>query len=154
MQLQKEKKSYKDKKLGYFQTEKEVTTLYITGLVYSKTEKDIKELLEKYGKVAYVKVVMDLELERSKGIAFVQMINAKHAQKAIDELNGTQIDGRIFKISIADNRRAPRIQKANKSIKTQTVETSKKEAPVAKKPIRRPYKKTGLDKLKTYLGAK
>ena len=40
----------------------------------------------------------------SKGIAFAQMPNGKHAKAAIEALNGSQYDGRTLKVSIAKRR--------------------------------------------------
>ena len=93
-----------ERKILYYQKDPSVTTLYIGNLRYTKTEKDLKVLLEKFGKVKYVKLVVDPKTNKSKGIAFAQMPNKKHALLAIESLNDSQLDGRSLKVSIAKDR--------------------------------------------------
>ena len=58
-------------------------------------------MFEKFGVVNYVKLVKDSSTQLSKGIAFVQMLNRKHAKQAISILNDSELDGRTLKVSIA-----------------------------------------------------
>jgi RNA recognition motif-containing protein len=81
--------------------DKDLMTIYIGNLSYNKREGEIKKIFQKFGKVTYVKIVLDSKTERSKGIAFVQMPNEKDALKAISELNGSILDERTLKVSIA-----------------------------------------------------
>jgi RNA recognition motif-containing protein len=96
-----------ERKVGYYQQDDTVTTLYVGNLSYKKDEYQIKAMLEKFGKVKYVKIVVDPKTSVSKGIAFVQMPNGKHAKLAIDALNDNLIDGRTLKVSIAKQRANP-----------------------------------------------
>ncbi len=101
----KSKTEFVEKKVGYYQKdESSVTTLYIGNLKYSKDEFQVKTMLEKFGKVKYVKIVVDPKTNESKGIAFAQMPNGKHAKAAIEALNNTQHEGRTLKVSIAKQR--------------------------------------------------
>lgn len=95
-------KSYLDTKIGYFKKDPSVTTIYIGNLVYEKTEIDLKELFEEFGPVNYVKLIKDPNTHKSKGIAFIQMLNKDQAQNAISTLNGSQLDGRTLKVNIAE----------------------------------------------------
>ncbi len=92
------------KTVGYFQTDPTVTTIYVGNLMYKKSELDLKKMFDKYGKVKFVNLLLDDETKKSKGFAFVQMPNEKHAKAAIAELDGSQVDGRTLKVSIAKNR--------------------------------------------------
>lgn len=38
---------------------------------------------------------------KSKGVAFVDMVNIKDAQTAIEALDGSKVDGRTLKVSLA-----------------------------------------------------
>ena len=50
--------------------------------------------MEEYGAVDSVKIIKDRETGRSKGFAFVEMPDNAAAQKAIDELNQAEFEGR------------------------------------------------------------
>lgn len=83
---------------------KPFTTVYIGNLDYGRDERDIKELFSRYGKVKSVKIVLDTETEKSKGIAFVQMPEDIEAKSAIKGLNGLRFDNRTLKVSEANDR--------------------------------------------------
>ena len=101
---QKNQNKVTERKTGYFQKDPSVTTIYVGNLRYKRDEKDIKKMFEQYGKVAYAKLVIDEKTQKSKGIAFVQMPNKTSAMKAINTLNGKQVDGRTLKVSVALDR--------------------------------------------------
>ena len=89
------------KSVGDLKKDAEMTTIYVGNLNYNKSEQGLLEIFRKYGYVNFVRVSRDKQTHRSKGIAFIQMQNKKSALKAIDELNGTQLDGRTLKVSVA-----------------------------------------------------
>lgn len=68
--------------------------IYIGNLNYRVREEDLKQVLEKYGVVNSVKVIIDRETGRSKGFAFVEMPDDTAAKKAITELNEAEFEGR------------------------------------------------------------
>jgi RNA recognition motif-containing protein len=103
----KDEGEFLERKVGYYQQDDTVTTLYVGNLSYDKDEYQIKAMLEKFGKVKYVKIVVDPKTSVSKGIAFVQMPNGKHAKSAIDALNNKTMDGRTLKVSVAKKRANP-----------------------------------------------
>ena len=90
--------------VGYFQKDPSVTTIYVGNLRYTTTEMDLKKIFERFGKVKYVNLVQDKETNKNTGIAFVQMPNGKHAKESITQLDGTELDGRTLKVSVAQNR--------------------------------------------------
>ena len=94
---------YLDTKFGRFNKNAGCTTIYIGNMDFEKTELEIKDLFEAYGFVNYVKIIKDPETHNSKGIAFVQMNNSKHAKLAIKTLNASELDGRTLKVSEAEN---------------------------------------------------
>jgi len=49
-------------------------------------------------------VITDRDTGQSKGFAFVEMSSDSEAQKAIQELNGTSVDGREIKVNEAKPR--------------------------------------------------
>ena len=68
--------------------------IYIGNLNYRVREEDLKQVMEEYGAVDSVKIIKDRETGRSKGFAFVEMPDSTEAQKAINELNEAEFEGR------------------------------------------------------------
>jgi len=75
--------------------------LYVGNLSYSTTEANLSELFGAFGEVTSVTLITDRMSGRSKGFAFVEMAEQDAAQKAIDQLNGKEVDGRALKVAEA-----------------------------------------------------
>ena len=82
--------------------------LYVGNLDYSTTEMALNELFSQVGEVVSVNLITDRMSGRSKGFAFVEMVEYDAAQEAISQLNGKEVDGRALKVAEArpkqDNR--------------------------------------------------
>ena len=76
--------------------------IYISNLSYRIVDSDLKQLFEKYGKVASTKVIIDHNSGRSKCFGFVDMPDKEAMQNAISKLNRTMYDGNI--ISVTESR--------------------------------------------------
>ena len=81
--------------------------LYVGNLPYSATQQTLQETFSKCGSVELVNVITDRDSGQSKGFAFVEMSSDGEAQKAIQELDGTDLDGRTIKVNEAKPK-APR----------------------------------------------
>ncbi|MBG0860490.1 MAG: RNA-binding protein [Bacteroidales bacterium] len=68
--------------------------IYVGSLNFKMVEAELKELFEEYGEVASAKIIFDKYSGKSKGFGFVEMPNEAEAKKAIEELNGAEIQGR------------------------------------------------------------
>jgi RNA recognition motif-containing protein len=68
--------------------------IYVGNLNYRIRENDLKSVMEQFGAVDSVKVIKDRDTGRSKGYAFVEMSDDDEAQKAIEELNEKEFEGR------------------------------------------------------------
>jgi len=75
--------------------------LYVGGLPYSVTEGRLEEIFAEYGSVTSARVISDKFTGQSRGFGFVEMNSSEDAQKAIEALNGTQLDGRTLVINEA-----------------------------------------------------
>ena len=73
--------------------------IFIGNLNYNLTEDDVREIFEEYGELDSVKVITDKFTGRSKGFGFVEMSNEEEAKKAIEELNGAEVDGRSIVVN-------------------------------------------------------
>lgn len=75
--------------------------IYISNLSYNIQNNDLTELFQEYGTITSAKVITDRETGRSRGFAFVEMENDAEGQKAIDELNQAEYDGKVISVAIA-----------------------------------------------------
>jgi len=83
------------------------TKLFIGSLPYATTSDQLKDIFAKVGKVVEANVVIDKMSGRSRGFGFVEMATEEDAKKAVDKLNGSDVDGR--KIFVSEARpQAPR----------------------------------------------
>jgi RNA recognition motif-containing protein len=78
--------------------------IYIGNLHYNVNEEELKEIFKEYGEVMSVIIITDKYTGRSKGFGFIEMRNDEEANKAINNLNGTEIRGRIIKVNQAKER--------------------------------------------------
>lgn len=78
--------------------------LYVSNLGFQVSDADLNELFAAYGTVNSAKVITDKITGRSRGFAFVDMPNDEAAQKAINELDGRDMDGRKISVSVAKPR--------------------------------------------------
>lgn len=76
-------------------------TLYVGNVSYQSTDESLANAFSQAGAVVSAKIVMDKFTGRSRGFAFVEMGSAEEAQKAIDMLDGKDLDGRPLKVNIA-----------------------------------------------------
>ena len=75
--------------------------LYVGGLPYSTTEDTLKETFSQAGTVETATVIIDKMSGRSKGFGFVEMATEEEAQKAIELLNGKDLEGRNITVNEA-----------------------------------------------------
>ena len=75
--------------------------LYVGGLSYDTTENALKETFSQAGTVESATIIIDKISGRSKGFGFVEMSSDEEAQKAIETLNGKELDGRNLTVNEA-----------------------------------------------------
>ena len=85
-------------------------TIYISNLGFNVEDGELKQIFEGYGEVSSAKVIIDHHTGRSKGFGFVDMSD-DDAQRAIDELNQKEYDGKMLNVSEA----RPRTEKPARS---------------------------------------
>ncbi|UCG59954.1 MAG: RNA-binding protein [Phycisphaerales bacterium] len=84
------------------------TRLYVGNLSYDTTEKDLRTLFEQAGTVVKCDLAVDKYTEESRGFGFVEMGSQEEADKAIEQCNGKDLQGRELTVNEA-RPRAPRI---------------------------------------------
>jgi RNA recognition motif-containing protein len=78
--------------------------IYCGNLSYNFSKSDLEALFAPFGDVRSADVIMDRESGRSKGFGFVEMADSGEAQKAIQGLNDSVVDGRPLKVNEAKPR--------------------------------------------------
>jgi len=78
--------------------------IFIAGLSYSVNDDQLRELFASYGEIASAKIITDRATGRSKGYGFVEIEDQEAAERAINELNGTEQHGRTISVSEAKPR--------------------------------------------------
>ncbi len=68
--------------------------LFVGGIPWSLTDTTFSDLFGKIGKVTSAKIIVDKFTQKSKGFGFVEYENDEDADKAIKELNDTELEGR------------------------------------------------------------
>ncbi len=75
--------------------------LYVGNLSYDMSEDTLKDTFSQAGTVESAIVIKDKMSGRSKGFGFVEMSTDEEAQKAIEMLNGKELDGRALTVNEA-----------------------------------------------------
>jgi cold-inducible RNA-binding protein len=75
--------------------------IYVGGLPYATTDAQLQEIFSAHGTVESARVITDKFTGRSRGFGFVEMASQEEAQKAIQALNGTDLDGRNLTVNEA-----------------------------------------------------
>jgi RNA recognition motif-containing protein len=78
--------------------------IYVGNLSFRSTEADLERLFNEYGQVDSAAVITDRDTGRSRGFGFVEMANDDEARKAIEELDGHEIEGRKLRVNEAQPR--------------------------------------------------
>jgi RNA recognition motif-containing protein len=77
--------------------------VYVGNLPWSVTDLDLQNLFAPFGTVESAQVVIDRDSGRSRGFGFVEMVE-QHAARAIEELNGQQIESRELLVNEAHSK--------------------------------------------------
>ena len=87
-----------------------VKKIYVGNLPYSISDAELRTAFEDFGTEERARVVIDKFSGRSKGFGFVTMPDNDEANKAIDALNESDMEGRNVRVNEARPRedRPPR----------------------------------------------
>ena len=75
--------------------------LYVGNLPFSVDKQTLQDTFSQCGTVDSVNVITDRDTGQCKGFAFVEMSSNDEAQRAIQQLNGSSLDGREIKVNEA-----------------------------------------------------
>jgi len=74
-----------------------LSRLYVGNLAHETTEGQLREAFGQFGEISSIKIAADRR-GRMKGFAHVQMADDESAERAMQSLRGTQINGRTLDI--------------------------------------------------------
>jgi RNA recognition motif-containing protein len=80
--------------------EKEVN-IYVGNLSHETNEDSLREAFEAFGQVESVNIIKDRFSGESRGFGFVEMPSKQEAEKAIEEMNGKDLNGRAVNVNEA-----------------------------------------------------
>jgi RNA recognition motif-containing protein len=80
------------------------TRLYVGNLSFSSTSETVREAFARIGEVTDVHIVTDRTSGQSRGFGFVTMGSPAEATKAIESMNGANLDGRPLRVNEAEER--------------------------------------------------
>lgn len=70
--------------------------MYVGNLIYNMTDKELGNLFAPFGKVLSSRIVTDQYTRQSKNIGYVEMADCEEGKKAVNGLNGKEINNRYI----------------------------------------------------------
>jgi cold-inducible RNA-binding protein len=84
--------------------------LYVGNLSFQTSSEELQQLFAQAGTVESATVVEDRDTGRSRGFGFVEMASKEEGEKAIQQFNGTDLNGRNLTV----NEARPREDRGNR----------------------------------------
>ena len=82
--------------------------LFVGSLSWNTDDNGLREAFAQFGEISEATVITDRYSGRSRGFGFVTFENDEDADKAIEALNDSELDGRTIKVDVAQDRRRDR----------------------------------------------
>ncbi len=82
--------------------------IFVGNLASTVKEDELRALFSQHGKVDSVKIIRDMFTQTSKGFGFIEMPGKAEAQKALDELNTYELNGKKLTVNEARPQRERR----------------------------------------------
>jgi RNA recognition motif-containing protein len=79
--------------------------LFVGGLSWGTSDDGLRAAFEQFGEIVEAKVVLDRDSGRSRGFGFVTFEDDAAATRAVEEMNGTELEGRNIRVDEAHDRR-------------------------------------------------
>ncbi|XP_044481190.1 small RNA-binding protein 11, chloroplastic-like [Mangifera indica] len=83
--------------------------LFVKGLSFSTTEDTLANAFSQFGEVVEAKIIFNKTSNRSKGYGYVTFNSVDEAEKALSDMNGKILEGRVlFVDNVRPRRPGPR----------------------------------------------
>ena len=76
--------------------------IFVAKLNFKTKREDLEKAFAVYGQVTSAKIVSNKDTGRSKGYGFIEMPHNDEANRAIEGLNNSQLDGREIIVKLAN----------------------------------------------------
>ncbi|XP_050220377.1 28 kDa ribonucleoprotein, chloroplastic [Mercurialis annua] len=80
--------------------------LFVGNLSWSVTSESLTEAFQEYGNVIGARVLYDGETGKSRGYGFVCYPTREEMEKALESLNGVEVEGRALRVSLAEGKKS------------------------------------------------
>ncbi|MGH9523659.1 MAG: RNA recognition motif domain-containing protein [Terriglobales bacterium] len=75
--------------------------IYVGNLSFHTDEESLRQAFSQFGQVDNVNIIRDRDTGQPRGFAFVEMSNDSEADTAMQQLNGSALDGRNLTVNEA-----------------------------------------------------
>jgi len=75
--------------------------IYVGNLPYTVNSDELKKIFSEFGEIVDAIVITDKMSGRSKGFGFVEFADEEMAKKAVDSMNGKELEGRGLVVNVA-----------------------------------------------------
>lgn len=96
-------KSRKEREAELGARAKEFTNVYVKNFGEDMDDEKLRELFNKYGNAMSIRVMTD-DSGKSRGFGFVSFERHEDAQKAVDEMNGKELNGKLIYVGRAQKK--------------------------------------------------
>ncbi|XP_035537007.1 polyadenylate-binding protein 1A [Morone saxatilis] len=96
-------KSRKEREAELGARAKEFTNVYVKNFGEDMDDEKLRELFNKYGNAMSIRVMTD-DNGKSRGFGFVSFERHEDAQKAVDEMNGKELNGKLIYVGRAQKK--------------------------------------------------
>lgn len=80
--------------------------LYVGNFPFTVEESQLRDIFAPYGDIEELAMIMDRDTGRPKGFAFITYAEQQAAEKAMQEQDGKDLDGRALKVNMAQDKPA------------------------------------------------
>jgi nucleolar protein 4 len=101
--------------------------LFVRSLPPSATTESLTEFFSQSYVLKHATVVLDPQTKQSKGYGFVTFADIEDAQRAVEELNGAEFEGKKIKVEVAQPRQREIDEKVGKSVPSTAASKFKEE---------------------------
>ncbi|KAF4971698.1 hypothetical protein FZEAL_9762 [Fusarium zealandicum] len=81
-----------------------MSKIYVGNLAWATTDESLRDTFSQFGEIRSAIVMKDRDTGRSRGFGFVEFTAEEHANNAVAQTDGQDLDGRNVRVNIAQRR--------------------------------------------------
>jgi len=83
---------------------KNAKKLFVGGLSFDTTDEGLRQAFGAFGTLEEAKIITDRASGRSRGFGFVSFTKEEEAERALQQMNGAELDSRTIRVDHANER--------------------------------------------------